>query len=185
MKSDVDALPIDGRSSEHQVTKRDVKEISLRLEPPELPRDHHHHHHNAASTKTPVSAPVASTTTSSSTKKPHVDIVRYEYENLPDGGYRFLYRLHDNPERPTTYFLLYYRYETSDGQTRNEVGYFRDDEKLGKLLNIRGSYTYTGDDGKRRIVRYVADENGYRQDEGEEAPPPQSLPPNLIATLAG
>lgn len=79
--------------------------------------------------------------------------------------------------------VFFFRYETSDGQTRNEIGYFRDDEKLGRLLNVRGSYTYTGDDGKLRIVRYVADENGYRQEEGE-APSPQ-LSPNIIASLAG
>lgn len=78
---------------------------------------------------------------------------------------------------------VFYRYETSDGQTREEVGYFRDDEKLGRLLNVRGSYTYTGDDGKLVIVRYVADEHGYRQSEG--LPPPAQLPPNVIASLAG
>lgn len=82
VKSNVNGLPIDGRS---KVTKRDVNEISLKLLPPALPHDHHHHHHHTvpATTKAPA-------TSSTTPKKPKVDIVRYEYENLPDGGYRFL-----------------------------------------------------------------------------------------------
>lgn len=39
------------------------------------------------------------------------------------------------------YNFFFCRYETSDGQTREEVGYFRDDEKLGKILTVRGSYS--------------------------------------------
>lgn len=76
-------------------------------------------------------------------------------------------------------------YETSDGQTRDEVGYFRDDEKLGKILTVRGSYSYIGDEGKQYIVRYSADENGYRQEEGLPPPDPQFLQPHIVATLAG
>lgn len=86
-------------------------------------------------------------------------------------------------ERLWTKIIFYFRYETSDGQTREEVGYFRDDEKLGRLLNVRGSYTYTGDDGKLVIVRYVADENGYRQSEGPAHP--EALPPKVISSLLG
>lgn len=79
------------------------------------------------------------------------------------------------------------RYETSDGQKRDEVGFFRDDEKLGKLLNVRGSYTYIGDDGKQRVVRYTADENGYRQDEGPGVIgfPPLEVSQSVITTLVG
>lgn len=76
-----------------------------------------------------------------------------------------------------------YRYETSDGQTREEVGYFRDDEELGKILNVRGSYGYYDDSGMFRLVRYVADENGYREENEEE--PPAMLPPNAVLSLLG
>lgn len=69
---------------------------------------------------------------------------------------------------------VFRRYETSDGQKRNEVGYFRDDEKLGRILNVRGSYEYVDTNGKLIIVRYVADENGYRQEEGGPSPLPSN-----------
>lgn len=50
---------------------------------------------------------------------------------------------------PQTYmFLFLCRYETSDGQSREETGYFHHDPKLGKILQVRGSYGYTG---KERI----------------------------------
>lgn len=64
------------------------------------------------------------------------------------------------------FVFLVRRYETSDGQKRNEVGYFRDDATLGRILNIRGSYSYLDTDGKQVVVHYAADENGYRQQEG-------------------
>lgn len=77
-------------------------------------------------------------------------------------------------------------YETSDGQTRDEVGYFRVDDQLRKILTVRGSYSYFGDEGKQYIVRYTADENGYRQEEGLPAPDVQaSLQPHIIASLTG
>lgn len=68
---------------------------------------------------------------------------------------------------------------------REEFGYFRVDEKLGRLLTVRGSYRYTGDDGKFVIVHYVADENGYRQNEGVPPPPMAPLSPSIIASLTG
>lgn len=75
-----------------------------------------------------------------------------------------------------------HRYETSDGQTRSETGSFKDDGDSGKILQVVGSYTYNGDDGKRYIVNYTADENGYNQTEGAL---PAGLSANVIATLAG
>lgn len=58
-----------------------LNEISLKLQPPELP--HHHHHHNSA---TPTKS--SSTSTTSTTRKPTAEITHYEFVNLPD-GYRF------------------------------------------------------------------------------------------------
>lgn len=47
-------------------------------------------------------------------------------------------------------------------------------------------FRYIGDDGKKYSVRYMADENGYREENGE-APGPIAapLPPHVIASLAG
>lgn len=61
-----------------------LNELSLRLQPPEAPHNHHHHHTVVNPTKAPSAG--SSTTT---TKKPTAEIIRYEYVNLPDGGYRF------------------------------------------------------------------------------------------------
>lgn len=62
---------------------------------------------------------------------------------------------------------LFDRYETSDGQTRDETGTFKDDGDSGKILQVVGSYTYNGDEGKRYVVNYTANENGYKQTEEE------------------
>lgn len=81
---------------------RKAKDISLKLLPPALPHDHHHHHENhnqqASNPGTnnqyiPPNKPVTTTTTkrpTSSGSSSSAEIVKYEYENLPDGGYRFL-----------------------------------------------------------------------------------------------
>lgn len=84
------------------------------------------------------------------------------------------------------YFLhLQYSYETSDGQTRYETGYLRDDPNLGKILTVRGSYSYINDEGQQYLVRYTADENGYKEETGPLPPSQAPLPPRVIASLLG
>ena len=102
-------------------------------------------------------------------------IIRYEHQNLPDGGYSYLYEL-------------------SDGQFKQEYGTFK---TVGdqKVLVVTGSYSYVAADGKEYRVKYKSDENGFRAS-GDHLPdtgsdviggPPVAapLPPNVIATLIG
>lgn len=87
-QSSTNALPVDGRAQISEVKRQD--EISLKLLPPNLPHDHNHHHHHQPSS--PSKVPVTSSTrVPVTTKKPQVEIIRHEYESLPDDGYRFLY----------------------------------------------------------------------------------------------
>lgn len=65
-------------------------------------------------------------------------ILSQKFERLLNNGYNFFYK-------------------QSDGQTRNEVGSFDNDKKM---LQVKGSYSYRGDDNKMYKVQYIADENG-------------------------
>lgn len=120
--------------------------------------------------------------------KKSAEIVRYEFKNFPDNAY-------------------HYAYETSDGQFKDESGFFR---LIGgsPVLTVSGSYGYIGDGGKTYKVRYTSDEKGFRASEDrlpdtktdvddksttpQQSPmdnPPQSyddpLPPKVITTLVG
>ncbi|KAG5677135.1 hypothetical protein PVAND_006917 [Polypedilum vanderplanki] len=86
-------------------------------------------------------------------------IVKQEFERFKDGGYRFFY-------------------ETSDGQSREEVGFFKVHPKLGKVFSVHGSYGYIGPTKKKVFVKYTSDERGFRY---ENSPyPPAHLPSNII-----
>ncbi|XP_066253533.1 cuticle protein CP14.6-like [Euwallacea similis] len=54
-----------------------------------------------------------------------------------------------------------YGFETDNGISRNEVGEIKVKDNQ-EILTVSGFYAFTGDDGKRYIVTYVSDENGYR-----------------------
>lgn len=102
------------------------------------------------------------------------EVIRYEYEHLPDNAYRYVYEL-------------------SDGQFKDEYGSFR---QVGdqQVLVVTGSYSWKDQDGKEYRVRYTSDENGFRAS-GDHlpntntdilAPPaPQFVSSALIATLVG
>ncbi|CRK95980.1 CLUMA_CG009421, isoform A [Clunio marinus] len=142
-------------------TSRNVPELSLKLLPPDLARDysyydHHHHHHqpdtiDKRTTKTQrVTKPTRTTKPATSTQAVIVEEPKQQqkpfqsnYEKLPDGGYRF-------------------SYTTADGQTREELGYFRDNEDGEKIWIVEGFYSYEGADGKPYRVQYIADDKGYR-----------------------
>jgi hypothetical protein len=79
--------------------------------------------------------------------------------------------------------LKIHSYETSDGQSREEVGFFRDDPKLGKVLTVHGSYGYIAPNKKKIFVKYVADEKGYRSTMSNY--PPVHLPSNVINQQLG
>ncbi|KAL7048236.1 hypothetical protein ACKWTF_003280 [Chironomus riparius] len=102
-------------------------------------------------------------TTMPQTQK-QAEIVHYEYKHLPENRYS-----------------LYY--ETTDGQMRYEYGFFKDDENFEKILNVRGFYGFYDDRGERHFVRYSADENGYRYQQGEPYFDYTDGPPTVENTL--
>lgn len=80
-------------------------------------------------------------------------------------------------------FLLFLSYETSDGQSREEIGFFRHHPHLGKVLTVHGSYGYIAPNGKKIFVKYTADERGYRTETLSH--PPAHLPSNVINSQLG
>lgn len=58
----------------------------------------------------------------------------------------------------------YFRYETSDGSTRQEVGQVKN-----SYLTVKGSFEFVGEDGETYVINYVADEKGFRP-EGDHIP---------------
>jgi hypothetical protein len=81
------------------------------------------------------------------------------------------------------------RYVLSDGQFRFENGTFEIVDNVPSLV-VLGSYSFVGDDGKKYVVNYKADKNGYK---AEEVPGTfenafigtQEINPNVIISLAG
>nr|XP_019932225.2 larval cuticle protein 1-like [Aedes albopictus] len=75
-----------------------------------------------------------------------VQLVRFENDHNALDNYQFNYAL-------------------SDDQTRDEVGTLKDgkDEEGNdvRFFVVRGSYSFTGDDGQTYWVHYTADETGY------------------------
>ncbi|KAK9512445.1 hypothetical protein O3M35_000877 [Rhynocoris fuscipes] len=75
-----------------------------------------------------------------------VPILSYSNDMAPNGGYS-------------------YRYETSDGMTREESAIIEDvgeDEDGSARRTVRGSYSYPSPDGRIINVEYVADRDGFR-----------------------
>ncbi|TKX27763.1 cuticular protein RR-1 [Spodoptera litura] len=83
-----------------------------------------------------------------------VKIVRSEFQQQPEGGYQF-------------------GYEADNGIVREEVGEVKEaldeENKPHKVVVVRGSYSYPGEDGKPISISYFADESGYHAD-GESIP---------------
>ncbi|EAT46371.1 AAEL002439-PA [Aedes aegypti] len=63
-----------------------------------------------------------------------------------------------------------FNYALSDDQTRDEVGTLKDgkdeDGNDVRFFVVRGSYSFTGDDGQTYWVHYTADETGYHPQVG-------------------
>lgn len=59
-------------------------------------------------------------------------------------------------------FKFFVRYETSDGQTREEMGVIMNPGMPNEELVTVGSYSFNTDDGGMLMVMYTADKNGYR-----------------------
>lgn len=70
-----------------------------------------------------------------------------------------------------------YSYETENGIRVEEVGQIQ-----GKGINVRGTYTYPGDNGQVYTVTYTADENGFRP-QGDHLPIPPPIPEAISQSL--
>lgn len=55
-----------------------------------------------------------------------------------------------------------FRFQTSDGISRNEEGILKNPGTENEALEVKGRYTYKGPDGKDVTVEFVANENGYQ-----------------------
>lgn len=62
-----------------------------------------------------------------------------------------------------------FRYETSDGTSRQEQGELKNAGTENEALVVRGSISWIGDDGKQYTITFVADENGF-QPQGDHLP---------------
>ncbi|XP_018334183.1 endocuticle structural glycoprotein SgAbd-2-like [Agrilus planipennis] len=94
-----------------------------------------------------------------------VPILRYSYEPNPDGSYVF-------------------GYETGNGIQFDEQGYVKNVGNPQTEAQVKqGSFSYTGPDGVRYSVNYVADEDGFRA-EGAHLPTPPPIPEAIQRSLA-
>ncbi|EAT34914.1 AAEL012883-PA [Aedes aegypti] len=73
----------------------------------------------------------------------NAQILKYENDNIGVDGYKFAF-------------------ETSDGQSRQEQAELRRLAEDVEALVVRGSYSFTADDGQVYTVNYIADENGFQ-----------------------
>lgn len=66
-------------------------------------------------------------------------------------------------------------FETEDGIQRQENGELKqvldEENKPQSVVVVRGSYTYTDNEGKPQTITYYADETGYHA-EGDSIPKP-------------
>ncbi|KAK4880442.1 hypothetical protein RN001_008588 [Aquatica leii] len=68
--------------------------------------------------------------------------------------------VYDNENNITNYF---FKYKTSNGITREEEGGITRSETGKEILVVRGYYSFIGPDNILYIRRYIADDNGYRE----------------------
>lgn len=63
--------------------------------------------------------------------------------------------------KPCIVITFFHRVETSDGKTVQESGKLKNVGTDDEALEVRGQYSYTGDDGVVYQVTYTADEFGF------------------------
>lgn len=88
--------------------------------------------------------------------------------------YAFYYKVFLKDQANNYNFIPTFSFDTGNGIHRDETGEFKGGWPHGSL-GVRGSYSYTGDDGKQYTVNYKADKNGF-QAEGAHLPTSPSLP---------
>ncbi|KAH8302918.1 hypothetical protein KR044_011925, partial [Drosophila immigrans] len=62
-----------------------------------------------------------------------------------------------------------FSWETTDGQKHDEEGTLTNPGAENESIAVRGSYSFTADDGQVYTVNYIADENGF-QPQGAHLP---------------
>lgn len=65
------------------------------------------------------------------------------------------------------HFSFSYRFETSDGTSRQEQGEYKNDTEQQGLV-VKGNYKYVAPDGQHISVSFVADKNGYQPTENKD-----------------
>ncbi|KAH0561695.1 endocuticle structural glycoprotein ABD-4-like [Cotesia glomerata] len=106
-----------------------------------------------------LSAPVDDTTTP-------VPIVKFEQDGPnPDGSYSF-------------------SYEGGNGVKAEEAGSLVQsaNSESGQAMSVKGSFSYTGEDGVVYNIVYVADENGF-QPRGDHIPTSPPIPEEILKGL--
>ncbi|NP_001166705.1 endocuticle structural glycoprotein SgAbd-3-like [Bombyx mandarina] len=77
----------------------------------------------------------------------------------------------------------HYAFETSDGTKAEQEGQVVPGAKPEEgSINVKGSFSYVGDDGQTYSVSYTADENGFRP-EGAHLPTAPPIPEEILKSL--
>nr|XP_034829756.1 flexible cuticle protein 12-like [Maniola hyperantus] len=85
-----------------------------------------------------------------STDSRNAEILSYESDNIGVNGYKFAF-------------------QTSDGKIVSEDAVLKNVGQENEVLEVRGQYSYPGDDGRIYTIYYVANEKGY-QPSGDHLP---------------
>ncbi|CAH1117686.1 unnamed protein product [Phaedon cochleariae] len=83
-------------------------------------------------------------------------ILKYDFDNIGTGSYRF-------------------GFESSDGIKRQETGEVHNEGSTHQFVKVAGSYSYLGPDGHLYEVRYTADDQGFHP-EGDHIKVPPFVP---------
>ncbi|KAK4880443.1 hypothetical protein RN001_008589 [Aquatica leii] len=67
-------------------------------------------------------------------------------------------------EQENVHPYYYFKYETSNGITREEEGNIERSETGEEILVIRGYFSFTGPDNVMYLRNYIADDKGHRED---------------------
>jgi loricrin len=91
---------------------------------------------------------------------PQIPILRYVNNNDGSGNYN-------------------YAYETGNGIQAEEKGHLKNAGSANEAESAEGSFSYTGPDGQRYSIQYVADEFGFRP-VGAHLPTPPPIPEAIL-----
>jgi hypothetical protein len=79
----------------------------------------------------------------------------------------------------TEVVIINYAYETGNGIQAEEKGHLKNAGSANEAESAEGSFSYTGPDGQRYSIQYVADEFGFRP-VGAHLPTPPPIPEAIL-----